>query len=125
MLISDEPDVEAICREGLYVFLSEVVTVVGEYCLLLQRIVLLQNFCRVNLHLEEFLEPVHELLKRRERADILLAIPVRSLSFQGQLQFHDHGLLSFCRSQSLRPVIQGRRVRVIGVFRVSVRHDVF
>jgi hypothetical protein len=31
MLSSDEPDVEAICREGLYVVLSEVVTVMGEY----------------------------------------------------------------------------------------------
>jgi hypothetical protein len=31
MLISDEPDVEDICREGLYVVLLEVVTVVGEY----------------------------------------------------------------------------------------------
>jgi hypothetical protein len=31
MLISDEPDVEAICREGLYVVLPEVVTIVGEY----------------------------------------------------------------------------------------------
>jgi hypothetical protein len=31
MLISDEPDVEAICREGLYIVLLEVVTVVGEY----------------------------------------------------------------------------------------------
>jgi hypothetical protein len=30
MLISDEPNVEAICREGLYVVLLEVVTVVGE-----------------------------------------------------------------------------------------------
>jgi hypothetical protein len=31
MLISDEPDVEAICREGMYVVLPGVVTVVGEY----------------------------------------------------------------------------------------------
>jgi hypothetical protein len=31
MLNSDEPDVEAICPEGVYVVLSEVVTVVGEY----------------------------------------------------------------------------------------------
>jgi hypothetical protein len=31
MLISDEPDVEAICLEALYVVLPEVVTVVGEY----------------------------------------------------------------------------------------------
>jgi hypothetical protein len=31
MLISDEPDVEAICREGLYVVLPGVVMVVGEY----------------------------------------------------------------------------------------------
>jgi hypothetical protein len=31
MLISDEPDVEAICQEGLYVVLLEVVTIVGEY----------------------------------------------------------------------------------------------
>jgi hypothetical protein len=31
MLISDELDVEAICREGLYIVLLEVVTVVGEY----------------------------------------------------------------------------------------------
>jgi hypothetical protein len=30
-LISDDPDVEAICRESLYVVLSEVVTTVGEY----------------------------------------------------------------------------------------------
>jgi hypothetical protein len=27
----DEPDVEAICREGLYVVLLEVVTIAGEY----------------------------------------------------------------------------------------------
>jgi hypothetical protein len=31
MLILDEPDVEAIFREGLYVVLPKVVTVVGEY----------------------------------------------------------------------------------------------
>jgi hypothetical protein len=31
MLISDEPDVEATCREGLYVVLPRVVTIVGEY----------------------------------------------------------------------------------------------
>jgi hypothetical protein len=31
MLISDEPDVEAIYREDLYVVLPEAVTVVGEY----------------------------------------------------------------------------------------------
>jgi hypothetical protein len=31
MLISDEPDVEAIFREGLSVVLSEVVTTAGEY----------------------------------------------------------------------------------------------
>jgi hypothetical protein len=30
-LISDEPDLEAICREGLFVLLSEVVTTVGVY----------------------------------------------------------------------------------------------
>jgi hypothetical protein len=31
MLISDEPDVEAICRESLYVVLLELVTIVGGY----------------------------------------------------------------------------------------------
>jgi hypothetical protein len=31
MLISDEPDVKAIGREGLYVVLPEVVTTAGEY----------------------------------------------------------------------------------------------
>jgi hypothetical protein len=31
MLISDKSDVEAICQEGLYVVLPEVVTTVGEY----------------------------------------------------------------------------------------------
>jgi hypothetical protein len=31
MVISDEPDVDAICREGLYLVLLEVVMVVGEY----------------------------------------------------------------------------------------------
>jgi hypothetical protein len=30
-LISDEPDVEAICQEGLSIVLSQVVTTVGEY----------------------------------------------------------------------------------------------
>jgi hypothetical protein len=30
-LISDEPNVEAICRESLYVILPEVVTTVNEY----------------------------------------------------------------------------------------------
>jgi hypothetical protein len=31
MLISDEPDVEAICREGLFIVLSEVIMAAGEY----------------------------------------------------------------------------------------------
>jgi hypothetical protein len=31
MLMSDEPDDEAICREGLYVVLSELATTIGNY----------------------------------------------------------------------------------------------
>jgi hypothetical protein len=31
MLIFDEPDVEGICQEGLYLVLPEVVTIAGEY----------------------------------------------------------------------------------------------
>jgi hypothetical protein len=31
MLISDEPDVEAICREGFFVVLPEVVIIASEY----------------------------------------------------------------------------------------------
>jgi hypothetical protein len=51
-------------------------------CLLLQRIIFLQHFHLVDLHLEELLEFIHELLKHREHADILLGIPARNLPFQ-------------------------------------------
>jgi hypothetical protein len=44
---------------------------------------------------EHFQELVHQLLELHERADVLLRVPSRSLSFQGQLKLHDHGQLMF------------------------------
>jgi hypothetical protein len=84
--------------------------------------------------LEKLQELAHKFLKRPESADVLLGVSVRSLSLQRQMELHDHRLLLFRQTQSLRPVIHGpygpelldmrRHIRVIGIFEVSVPHDV-
>jgi hypothetical protein len=64
-----------------------------------------------------------------------LRVPSRCLSLQGKLKLHSHGLLPFRRSQSLRSVVHGpdgpelldvgRRIRMVRVFWIGVRHGVF